>query len=100
MPLAIRLLKDILRMDLGENDCIKVADGKFLYVENWCDTKGNCFTTLELNNGSETDEGYELDEVLEIITLEYKNKKETMYGIIYMLSQYNKFYDLIFKLFN
>lgn len=99
MLLAIKLPKDILKMDLGETNCFKITDGKFLYVENWCDEGGNWFTTLELNNGSDTNDRYELDEVVEIITLEYRNKEEIMYGVMYILSHCNYFYDLIFKLF-
>ena len=70
MFLLNRLLRDILRMDLGETNCFKISDTKFLYVENWCNNDGGCFITLELNDGIEINNQYELGEILEVVTLD------------------------------
>lgn len=82
------LTKNILKMDIGETNCYQIADTKFLYVENWCDENGEWFTILELNDGEEVNDVYELNEVLEIVTLKYGNKKEIKEGIKHLLKCY------------
>ena len=79
-------------MDIGEATCFKITDNRFLYVENWCDEDGNWFTTLELNNGKEVDSRYDLDEVVEVVTLNYKDKKT----IKEVLPEIKKFIDRFF----
>lgn len=94
-----RLSKDISKMDIGEVDCIKITDDKFLYVENWYDEKGNWFTTLELNNGEEVDGKYDLEEVIEVVTLDYGDKKAIKEGLKFMLSCCKKRYSFGFSMF-
>lgn len=88
MILAYKLLRNILKMDLGESNCYKIDDTKILYVENWYDEQGDWFTTLELVDGEEVNDNYKLNEILEIVTLKYKDKKEIKEGIKLVLRCY------------
>lgn len=83
-----KLLRDILKLDMGEKSCYKITDTKYLYVENWCSIDDKWFTTLELVNGEDVNDVWELYETLEIITLDYKNKAELKEGIKLILKLY------------
>ena len=82
---AYMILRSILKMDIGETNCFKITNNRFLYAENWCDEDGNWFTTLELNDGEEVDGKYKLNEILEIIVFDYKDKEEIKEGIKFLL---------------
>lgn len=84
--LRYKMLKDILKMEIGEETIFKITDNRFLYVDNWCDEDGSWYTTLELIDGKETENEFDLGEILEIITLEYGNKEEIKFGIKYILN--------------
>ena len=85
-----KLLRDIMKMDISETNCFKITNDKFLYVENFYDEKGNWFTILELNEGREIDNKYELEKIIEIVSLDYKNKKQIKEGLKFMLSRCKK----------
>lgn len=89
---AYVLLKNILKMDIGETNCYQIAETKFFYVENWCDENGKLYTILELNDGEEVDDVYILNEVLEIVTVDYKNKEEIKKAIRHLLRCYRQMY--------
>lgn len=79
------ILKEILSMEKDEFAVFKITDNRFLYVDNWNVGDGD-FTSLELNSGKETEEGYELDEVLECVTYDFGNEEDIRNGIDYMIA--------------
>lgn len=84
--LRYKMLREVLKMEIGEETIFKITDNRFLYADNWCDEDGSWYTTLELVDGKEIDGKFELGEILEIVTLEYGNKEEIKLGIKYILS--------------
>lgn len=68
------ILKEILSMKIGETNTFKITDNRFLFVDNW-NFNDDKFTSLELNSGKETENGYELDSILESATYDFGNKK-------------------------
>lgn len=79
------ILKEILSMTMGETNTFKITDDKFLFVDNW-NVGDRDFTSLELNSGEETEDGYVLDEVLECGTYDFGNKEDVRSGIEYMIA--------------
>jgi hypothetical protein len=84
---AYMILRSVLKMDIGETNCFKIKDNRFLFVDNWCDEDGTWCTTLELTDGEEVDGKYDLREILEIVTLDYGNKEDLKDGIKFMLNK-------------
>ena len=79
------ILKEIMTMKMGETNTFKITDNRFLFVDNWNVGDGD-FTSLELNSGKETENGYELDEVLECGTYDFRNEEDITSGIDYMIA--------------
>ena len=79
------ILKEIMAMDMGDTITFKLTNNRFLFVDNWNVGNEN-FTSLELNSGEETEDGYELDEVLECGTYDFRNEKDIASGIDYMIA--------------
>ena len=79
------ILKEILSMTMGETNTFKITDDKYLFVDNW-NVGDRDFTSLELNSGEETEDGYVLDEVLECGTYDFGNKEDVRSGIEYMIA--------------
>lgn len=79
------ILKEIMTMKMGETNTFKITDNRFLFVDNWNVGDGD-FTSLELNSGEETEDGYVLDEVLECGTYDFGNEKDIASGIDYMIA--------------
>lgn len=84
-----QLLKDIIpkimSMEMDEKMTFKLNDDWFLYIENWRDPKNEAFTTLELNSGEETEDGYILDYVLECAVCDFGNEQEIAVCAEYLL---------------
>lgn len=79
------ILKEILSMQMDETNTFKITDNRFLFVDNWNVDGGN-FTSLELNSGKETENGYILDEVLECGTYNFWDEEDIASGINYMIA--------------
>lgn len=80
------ILKEIMAMEMGETNTFKITDNRFLFVDNWSAGDGEDFTSLELNSGEETKNGYVLDEILECGTYDFKNEEDVASGIDYMIA--------------
>ena len=51
--LRYKILKEVSKMEIGEQTCFKITDNRFLYADNWCDEDGSWYTTLEYGNKEE-----------------------------------------------
>lgn len=80
-----KILKKIMTMKMEETATFKLTENKFLFVDNWSAGDGEDFTSLELNSGEETEDGYVLDEVLECGTYDFGNEEDVRSGIEYMI---------------
>lgn len=80
-----KILKEIMTMKMGETNTFKLKNNKYLFVDNWNVGDGD-FTSLELNSGEETEDGYVLDEVLECGTYDFGNEEDIASGIDYMIA--------------
>lgn len=85
MNMLENILKEILSMGMDEINTFKITDDRFLFVNNYC-VDGENFTSLELNSGKETEDGYELDSILECGTYDFGNEKDIRSGIDYMIA--------------
>lgn len=79
------ILKEILSMQMDETNTFKITNDRFLFVHNWS-MDGENFTSLELNSGEETEDGYVLDEMLECGTYDFGNEEDITSGIDYMIA--------------
>ena len=80
-----KILKEIMAMKMGETNTFKITDNRFLFVDNWSWGDGEDFTSLELNSGEETENGYSLDEILECGTYDFGNEEDVRNGVEYMI---------------
>ena len=85
MNMLENILKEILSMSMDEINTFKIANNRFLFVSNYC-IDGENFTSLELNSGEETEDGYELEEILECGTYDFGNEEDIRSGIDYMIA--------------
>ena len=79
------ILKEILSMEIEETHTFKLADDRFLFVDNWSAGDEEDFTSLELNSGREIEGMYVLDEILECGTYDFGNEEDVRSGIEYMM---------------
>lgn len=79
------ILKEIMAMEMGETNTFKITDNRFLFVENWSWRDDN-FTSLELDYGKETEDGYVFNEILETATYDFGNEEDIKNGINYMIA--------------
>ena len=79
------ILKEIMAMNVEEFQTFKLAEDRFLFVENWSCDGEEWFTSLELNSGEEIDNEYLLDEVLECMTYDFGDEENIRRGIEYMI---------------
>ena len=80
-----KILKEIMAMKMEETATFKLIENRFLFVDNWSVGDGEDFTSLELNSGEETEDGYVLDEILECGTYDFGNEEDVRSGIEYMI---------------
>lgn len=83
--MAESILKEILKMEMGETKTFKISDTRFLFVDNWTVGDGEDFTSLELNTGWEEQGDFVLDKILECGTYDFKNATDIKTGIDYMI---------------